>query len=665
MKRIKNKRIDYSMVAKFFRENLKRTWMFLIVTVLFIALRFVVLADDFNSSSSAQINNTDHIDEIVKGDEYIQKFTCDKNGLDGIELYLSTFNRANSSNLTVSLYDGHSEIQKWTIKCNTLSDNSYYKMRIDNRIKNSKGKQYSIRIKSNAKKGQGITILSNNKKGATSLSYNGKKLSETLCYVLDYKQSLGNLWAKSSNVFHLNVYIIIAFILILFSIYAPHIRMENAILFIWIALGIMYLTSSTIFNAPDEENHFLRAEEISFGHISSELNSTDNEGGRNLPFYNINFDRYSNNFEDSWEKFEKSKDLTYTKKLQFKEFSNTALYSPIAYLPSATAISIVRHFSPKIVTAVYAGRMANFLMVTILMYLTLCMLPRGKLFAGLVFLMPMSISEAVTLAPDAMVLAVSSFMIANVLKIKYRQKKPMSNGQKIFLYVLAVIISLYKIVYLPFCLLYFLIPEEKWGGSSKKLINAAIMIFIVGIVSLIWMHHCSRFLVTPGTDSTTQLLGIIRHPLNYIIIIFRTLFNLGDWWIMIMIGSSLAELNVDTSAFIMIIYGCLMIILLIPNNIKEKVKLDINQIVFSLIVVSILILTNTSLYLQWTSVNSNTISGIQGRYFIPLLIPLYFICNRISPQVERDKITLSTQKVSIILIANICACAALLFNSLS
>lgn len=632
--------------------------------VLFISLRFLVLADDFNFSSSAQINNTDRIDEIVKGDKYIQKFTCDKNGLDGIELYLSTFNRANSSNLTVSLYDGHSEIQKWTIKCNTLSDNSYYKMRIDNRIKNSKGKQYSIRIKSNAKKGQGITILSNNKKGATGLSYNGKKLSETLCYVLDYKQGIGDIWNKKSNAFHLNVYIVIAIILILFSIYAPCFRLENAILFIWVALGMMYLTSSTIFNAPDEEHHFLRAEEISFGHISSELNSTGNEGGRNLPFYNINFDR-SNDFEDNWEKFEKSKDLTYTKKLQFKEFSNTALYSPISYLPSATAISIVRLFSPKIVTAVYAGRIANFLMVTILMYLTLCMLPRGKLFAGLVFLMPMSISEAVTLAPDAMVLAVSSFMIANVLKIKYRQKRPMSNKQKVFLYFLAIIISLYKIVYLPFCLLYFLISAEKWGGSSKKIFHAGLMIFIVGIISFIWMHQCSQFLLTPGTNSKMQLLGIIRHPLNYIIVMCRTLFNLGDWWIVSMIGSLLAELNVNTSAFIMIIYGCLMIVVLIPSDVKERVKLDTNQIVFLLIVISIVILTNTSLYLQWTSVNSNTISGIQGRYFIPLLIPLYFICNRISPQVERDKIRLSTQKVSIILIANICACAALLFNSLS
>lgn len=661
MKRIKNKRIDYSSVAKFFRENLKRTWMFLIITVLFIALRFVVLADDVNSSSSAQINNTDHIDEIVKGDTYIQKLTCDQNGLNGIELYLSTFNRINSSNLNVSLYDGHSEIQKWSIKCNTLSDNSYYKLKMDNRIKNSKGKKYTLQITSDAKKGQGITILSNNKKGATGLSYNGKKLSETLCYVLDYKQGFRGIWNKPSNAFHLNIYFIVTAILLLFSIYAPHIRIENAILFIWIALGMMYLTSSTIFNAPDEENHFLRAEEISLGHISSELNNTGTAGGRELPFYNINFD----DFEKNWETYENNKDLTYTKKLQFKVFSNTALYSPISYLPSATAISIVRLFTPKIATAVYAGRIANFLMVTILMYLTLCMLPRGKLFAGLVFLMPMSVSEAVTLAPDAMVLAVSSFMIANVLKIKYRQKRPMSNGQKIFLYILAVIISLYKIVYLPFCLLYFLIPAEKWGGSSKKIFHAGLMILIVGISSLIWMHQCSQFLVIPGTDSATQLLEIIKHPLNYIIIIFRTLFNLGDWWITTMIGGLLAELNVNTSAFIMIIYGCLMIVVLIPSHAKERAKLDINQIVFLLIVISIVILTNTSLYLQWTSVNSNTISGIQGRYFIPLLIPLYFICNRISPQIERENLRLSTQKVSIILIANICACAALLFNCLS
>ncbi|MBR4486881.1 DUF2142 domain-containing protein, partial [bacterium] len=56
------------------------------------------------------------------------------------------------------------------------------------------------------------------------------------------------------------------------------------------------------------------------------------------------------------------------------------------------------------------------------------------------------------------------------------------------------------------------------------------------------------------------------------------------------------------------------------------------------ILLSVLLLIFTSLYIQWTLPKENIIDGVQGRYFLPILIllPLGFIQNKI---VTKEKIT--------------------------
>ena len=43
------------------------------------------------------------------------------------------------------------------------------------------------------------------------------------------------------------------------------------------------------------------------------------------------------------------------------------------------------------------------------------------------------------------------------------------------------------------------------------------------------------------------------------------------------------------------------------------------KIIITLVILAIIALIFTSLYVQWTTVGSKSILGIQGRYFIPIL----------------------------------------------
>ena len=58
----------------------------------------------------------------------------------------------------------------------------------------------------------------------------------------------------------------------------------------------------------------------------------------------------------------------------------------------------------------------------------------------------------------------------------------------------------------------------------------------------------------------------------------------------------------------------------------------------------------------------NTVQGLQGRYFVPLLLPVYFILNEGKPA-EGQKPTPGA--VGMMAIANACAGISLLFSCIS
>ena len=56
------------------------------------------------------------------------------------------------------------------------------------------------------------------------------------------------------------------------------------------------------------------------------------------------------------------------------------------------------------------------------------------------------------------------------------------------------------------------------------------------------------------------------------------------------------------------------------------------------VVFSVILLIFTSEYLTWTKVGDLIISGIQGRYFIPLVIPSLLLFNFTNLKYDLDKI---------------------------
>ncbi len=101
-----------------------------------------------------------------------------------------------------------------------------------------------------------------------------------------------------------------------------------------------------------------------------------------------------------------------------------------------------------------------------------------------------------------------------------------------------------------------------------------------------------------------------------------------------MLGSTLAWLSVNVVQPFIVIYACLLV--------KKS---------------------NTSLYMQWTPIYNTTMVGLQGRYFLPLLFPLYMAFTMDGcPQFEKENLDFIS--IYCIILVNVGACMALLFSCL-
>lgn len=625
-----------------------------LLALLFSLSYFAVRSEDFLTVKSAEIPNNSFLGEILSGQKYVQEIRPEENGLTRISLFLATFGRKNLVTVDIALSDSDgSVIKDWKLDAKLLKD-SYHTLALDSRIRRSKGQTYYLTITSDATEGHGITVYTNTE--GRGLKLNGADQGRTLCYQLTYRRSLARI-LKHVNGFHVLTVLGLGCLLLWLVPRLSRGRIERAFLAAWLIFGAMYLFSATLFRIPDEVGHLWRSYEVSSFHAISDVNPNTGDGGRELPLA-VDLGLLQRN----WRSFSENKGMQETEKLVFLPFSNLSLYSPVSYIPQGLGIGLARCLTSNVAVIAYSGRLMNWLFITLILYAAIRIIPVGKEILALVALMPMNIQESVSLAPDGLVVSVSMLLAAYVLYLRHTVTKVMSVWQYTAMYLLAFTISQLKIVYLPFILLYFLIPEARFGSRKKKLCHLAGVALVAVVSNLVWLRLCHKFLTIGGTDAGAQLSFLLTHPLSYLAVIARTYFQWGESWLHGIVGSALAELNVPTIGFMVFAYLCLLVHKFIANMKKPDRTGIMESGTFAFVILSIVLLISTSLYLQWTATYNMSIDGIQGRYFIPLMLPLFFALNGSSALAAKNEgERLSVGTASFVACVNLCGCIALLF----
>lgn len=406
-------------------------------------------------------------------------------------------------------------------------------------------------------------------------------------------------------------------------------KLENKFLLVAIILGILFIVVLPPGQSPDDINHYRRAYAISKGVlVAGERIDDDGAVGSSLPIEIEGLEKLPS--KGSYERVGEAIFSGDSGEETEQAYTSAALYNFVCYLPQALGALVGRVLNFSVMGTAYLMRIFNFVVWVLLMYFAIKILPKFKIMAVFVALFPITLQEATSLSPDALTIGLSFFLVAYVLNLAYSKKGVMEKHEIGILYALAILIGLCKIVYFPLVLLYLVIPEERFGSKKRRWMHLGIIAGVSVLINLVWLAFSSGLLTetNPGVDSKEQLLGIVKNPFRYLVTILKTINAQWQLWLYNMFGILIGAFSFNLPGILFVPSFAIFVLLLAQRDESLELK-KFDRCIFMTTFFSIVFLIFTSLYLQWTAVGASQVDGIQGRYFLPILmlIPL-MICRK-------------------------------------
>ncbi len=420
---------------------------------------------------------------------------------------------------------------------------------------------------------------------------------------------------------------------------------QTFFLIVGFIFGLTFLILTPPFQVPDEPNHFYRAWQIASGQLFP--TKQDNRLGSFMPkslikAVNAHLDIKGNpyaktSFKNIREQLQIKLD---DKTLEFVDFPNTALYTPISYLPQAISIAVFKLLGFSPVWILYFTRLTVLFLWLLVVYRVIKMLPIFKWFFTFSALLPMCVFINMSVSADVITNLLGFLWIGNVFKFAFGGNL-LRKQQMISLFLLAIFIASAKYVYTPIVFLIFLIPTRKFPKTRffKSYGLHVCVILLAFLVAFIGSRYASKTYISNasynqshlvgldvpyGTDINGQIKYLKDHPKKISEVVYKGFIHSFEMLQTTYIGV-LGWLDVHISSFFIYLSYLSLFLILLKENYNSKFIIKIWQrfIIFS-IGILLMFLIYLSQYLSWAGVGSEYCGGIQGRYFITVL-PLVFL----------------------------------------
>ena len=411
---------------------------------------------------------------------------------------------------------------------------------------------------------------------------------------------------------------------------------EDIFLLLSVIGCVLFTFTMPVFRVPDEINHYLRTYSILKGYFVIPPNGSISCAKNLVPSW-LNAP-YKGAFSPYITVTDFNYIVNYSKYAEYN-IVNMALYNPISYCFTVVGIGVTGLFTNNLYFLMWGGRLANAIGCTLLLYFAIKIIPYGKGILTLVSILPMNLQERASLSVDAITYASVVLLVAYVLYLRFSKVK-IGWRQIVITFLLIMLVASCKIVYVVFSGLIILIPKENYSSNKKAIIHKTTGLISALLLSLGWLRIATRYLymTNGGENSADKVVYIILNPLKYCTVMINTIAQFAITWIKEMIAYPLGHLEilVDNRLFLLIVTVLLIYLIMsfISVRLIYKYKWDICAsgllLLCSLIAV---LLIFTSLYVQWTKGTPESIeiiSGIQGRYFLPVLVQvlLAFVSSR-------------------------------------
>lgn len=398
-------------------------------------------------------------------------------------------------------------------------------------------------------------------------------------------------------------------------------NIENAYLYFAIIFGITILFLLPPFGVPDENKHFVKSFEMSYGKVQDDgyvyLPKSLEDFSYKYTHSVLEYDTKYNGKNYFSDVFQTSDYGNLSESIT--SYSNTRNLGILPYLPSAILIAIGRilGFSPLIL--VLLGKFINLLIVILLCYNAIKLIPYYKKIMFVVTLFPIFIQQSAAINQDFLTNAIIVFIVALIFYFKEKIEK-VDIKDMIILSISALVLALCKFGYFPILALVFLIPNEKFKNKKVGILFKSLLFIIPSMLSYLNNINVGA---AKGKSIYYTYTYALKNPIKAIQIYLDTAVWRFDLDIFRGFFDGFAWSTIWNEPLVLSILSIMYVLLIAVKDDKDK-KMDIKQKLLLLGIAFVVIFcVYSAMFFNWTKWGAEKIDGLQPRYFIAPALLIY------------------------------------------
>jgi uncharacterized membrane protein len=420
-------------------------------------------------------------------------------------------------------------------------------------------------------------------------------------------------------------------------------QMHKRLHYIYLLYAVPMVILATVlippFQNPDEPNHFSRVEQVSRGEFipdfhyvkgtdkSVRLKESDSTvlypkpGGFktdqgvviSASLFSAIQAHYEVKISDTM--YKKASLVKWGTGVTYYNFGNTAIYMPLVYFMPALGVIVGKQLNISVVKTLFISRILNGAFAIALSFIALILAKRSKILLFTVLLFPMVIELFSSVSQDALLISCSFLLVAIIDQSEFGEKP---RYQKRHIYAMIILMSIIGMAKPPYaiCSVIFL-----FLSLSPKSKIALIAIPFLAIATWLYLDRINLSVIFAPPilhiNAKLQILHILQHPLRFV----EMFFDVDQRAIIFNYKSFVGILGWLDADFPTLYYRFSFLILLTgfiifaPSKKDERFKL---RGVLLLAVVTSIIAVMSVQYITWAKLDSPVLSGMQGRYLLPI-----------------------------------------------
>lgn len=390
-------------------------------------------------------------------------------------------------------------------------------------------------------------------------------------------------------------------------------------------LVVFLAVRTPAFQSPDEDNHFYRSWQIAHGGLFSSGGGYVDSGIEQLwaCVANLPFKPHAK-VTDADAACERT--VSWSGKTVYREFPNTAAYFPAGYIPQALGILIGRAIGIGVLNTLFLARILNGAACVAICAFALSVCRGGKILIFAVLLLPMTLSLFASSSQDALLIALACLAFSLISR-QLDTGAPMTRKIAAIVFALLLIISLARPINAALALVFF-VPGILQPKHSKRLwiAGSALTCIVVALTVAWWgaaigaQRNSARTYVPTSfhVDPKLQLAFLLHHPSIVATLLGSVVHQTG-----LHLASTVGVLGWLDTIMPAPYYLAMLLVLVVAATGEFANGRAISRVAVVLIlfatIVSVAGVFFTS-YLMFSPVGAMGLYGVQGRYFIPLII---------------------------------------------